>query len=131
MTRTLKLSRTVVEDPHGATHRLSMWVSEAVGIAPEVFVYRRTLPPPESGLADPCDEFVNIASAADMAEYPINAPGVGGGVFFRKSGIDIIFRNPALLWHAYNTVKNDANALLLNLKRLDAVGVAGEDVLTV
>ena len=85
----------------------------------EVFVYqRRPLPPGSEQLED---SFVNIASAADLQEYPVGSPGPDAP-FFRLPEFDILYRSPDLLTIGISDVKRDLDELVRNLDQLDAAG---------
>ena len=105
--------------PNAGQQRLQMAVTEtSANISKEVFVYqRRPLPPNNPALED---SFVNIASVADLNEYPINAPGPDFP-FFRLSTIDLIFRNIDLMSVTVEKIKTDLNSLVKNVDAIETV----------
>ena len=113
----LRTKRTALQ-PEG-NHRLRIWVSDYEGLEPEIFVYQREPLLPEE--TSPEDVFVNVASAADMEEYPANAPA-GDSPFFRLSRVDLIFRSVDIMDRTWNAIKTDVEYLLVNLDKLDALG---------
>lgn len=121
MQRKIELKSSIVLDPNTGCHRLKMWVSEYVDMEAEIFVYQRY--PSLPGEATPDDHFVNLASAADMKDYPRTSP-VGNVPFFRLSYIDIIFRSADLLNRTVTLIQEDVRALIRNLDRLDTMGAS-------
>jgi len=104
--------------PEG-NHRLRVWVSRYEDMEPEIFVYQRF--PDIPGDDNPQDRFVNIASVADMAEYPKTTPDAHVP-FFRLGSIDLIYRSVAALDDAVEHITADVEALVNNLNALDALG---------
>lgn len=127
MQRSITLSHSITIMPTSGAHRLRVWVSAYEDMDPYVFVYQRHIPV----AGDPTDQDVysNIASAADMVEYPILAP-VGDIPFFRMLQIDLLFRSVDLLNTSFDRMKRDVNSLIYNLDALDIVGVTGSDTFT-
>ena len=119
MQRKIDLMTKITIDPNTGSHRLKMWVNIYENMEPEIFVYQRY--PSLPGEQDPDDHFVNLASAADMKDYPRTAP-VGNVPFFRLSYIDIVFRSADLLYRTVTLINQDVTALIRNLDRLDATG---------
>lgn len=113
----LRTKRTALQ-PEGH-HRLQIWVSDYEGLEPEIFVYQRY--PVLPGETAPDDVFVNVASAADMEEYPRFEPS-GEPPFFRLSHVDLIFRSVDIMDRVWNTMKSDVEYLLANLEKLDTLG---------
>jgi len=111
-------TRVTLLQPEG-NHRFQAWVSEHVNIAPEIFVYQRCPNLPEEPLPD--DRFVNVASVADMAEYPATTP-VGTVPFFRLSAIDLVFRSVHALDETWEAIREDIRDLLENKYKLDELG---------
>ena len=109
-------------EPEGS-HRLSIWVDEYDGVDPNIFVYQRYPSVPED--PGPLDQFVNVASPADLAEYPTMDP-VGDVPFFRDSKIDLVFRSVRTMDEAAAGIKADIASLLRNLERLETLGEDGE-----
>jgi hypothetical protein len=111
-------SRITRLEPEGS-HRLSVWVDEYEGVTPDIFVYQRYPAVPED--PGPLDQFVNVASPADIAEYPVASP-VGDLPFFRRSDIDLVFRSVKTMDEAVAGIKRDILALLANLEKLEKLG---------
>ena len=126
MQRYLKISSKIVHDPQSGCNRLQAWVSEYADMDPKIFVYQRM--PLVPGAAVPADEYTNVASAADMTEYPADEPGGGTSSgtelcpFFRLSSLDLVFRSDDLMATSWDTIKADIQALIGNLDRLDLMG---------
>lgn len=89
-------------------------VLEAVGLPPEIFVFLR-IPKP----ADPVDSddvFQNIASPADLEEYPAGAPVLGSNhPFFRMAEVTLRFRSEPIADDAWRCMQSDFEALLTAL----------------
>lgn len=120
--RQLTIEKRITEITGQGSHRLQMWVTDYQDIDPNVFVYQRLNPVPPA--VDPSDEYVNIASAADMVEYPIDNPDPALPQFFRKTAIDIIFRSVDLMNRSIEVMESDLRNMVRNLDILD---IQGED----
>lgn len=118
--RQLIVKKRVTEVPGVGSHRLQMWVDTYVDMDPEIFVYQRKQPVPPA--VDEYDEYCNIASAADMAEYPVDNPDPELPPFFRKTSIDILFRSVNLMYTSIQRMEADIQALINNLDFLDEEG---------
>jgi hypothetical protein len=96
--------------------RLKMWTAKAVDMSEKVFVYQKMpdLPYQQPDLA----YFVNIASAADMADYPEDAAGPDFP-FFRKNGADLSFASLVMAEQAAESAAGDAGALARTVTKLD------------
>ena len=120
MARYLKVqARITVVNPE-RSHRLQAWVADSTDVSPGVFVYQRYPPLPEE--TEPDDKFVNIASASDMAEYPLDEPVDAQHPFFRRTSIDLVFRSVAVMNQSWASIQADIRELMRNLNRLDALG---------
>lgn len=118
--RILEVKKRISTVPTSGSHRLQMWVETYAEIEPEVFVFQKKQPVPPN--VDEYDEYTNIASAADMEEYPINAPDAQLAPFFRLSSMDLLFRSVSLLYTSLATMEADLHALINNLDHLDETG---------
>jgi hypothetical protein len=105
-----------------------MWVSEYQDIDPNVFVWIRRPPVPPA--TEDIDEYVNVASASDMAEYPVDNPDPELPPFYRKSAIDILFRSVDLMNKSINTIEGDLASLIKNLDYIDTHELESEIVIT-
>jgi hypothetical protein len=86
-------------------------VLEAVGLPAEIFVFLRIPKPSDPSQSD--DEFQNIASPADIQEYPALMPVPGANrPFFRLSEVWVEFRNEKLAEDAWRCMQEDFAALL-------------------
>lgn len=120
--RTVKISKQINIDDNGSSHRLRIYVSASTNVAPEIFVYQIYRNPPSSVLVD--DEFVHVASPADMVEYATTA--VAGKNYYRKSYVDMYFRSPDLLLQTLESIEQNINELLRTLAALDEAGTSSE-----
>jgi len=125
--RILEITKRITEITGVGSHRLQMWVSAYQDIDQNVFVYKRNPPVPPAVTSE--DVYVNIASAADMVEYPIDNPDPELPPFFRKSSIDIIFRSVDLMNRSIETMLGDLRNMVLNLDVLDEQGT--EEIITI
>lgn len=118
--RIITLDKTITEITGQGTHRLQMWVSFYQDIDPKIFVYQRrpAIPPATADI----DEYVNIASAADLVEYPEDNPDTLIGPFFRLSSIDLLFRSVDLMNKSIDTMEKDVQNLIINLDYLEDQG---------
>jgi len=115
--RLLTVEKRVTEITGEGSHRLQMWVSSYQDIDPEIFVWQRRPPNPPN--TEDTDEYVNVASAADMEEYPVDNPDAELPPFYRKTSLDILFRSVALMDKSIATIEADIQSLINNLDRLD------------
>jgi len=89
----------------------------------KIFVYQ--LKPGVDDEGRPITEFTNVASPADLEEYPPdNSVGVSSP-FFRLAYIDLVFRNPELLLEAFQGLVSDVVELVLSLDYMDDIALAG------
>ena len=91
-------------------------VIEAVGLDPEIFVFQRK---PATG-GGSRDEFSNIASSADLEEYPADEPETGG-VFYRLATVELVFRNLDLGEQSMTDIERDINGLIESLNQMDTL----------
>jgi len=126
--RQLTIQKRISEITGEGSHRVQMWVSAYQDIDPNVFVWERRPPvPPET---EDIDEYVNVASASDMVEYPVDNPDPELPPFYRKSSIDILFRSVDLMNKALDTIEADLNNLVDNLDYIDTQSAESEIVIT-
>lgn len=125
--RTLEVKKRITEITGAGTHRLQMWVENYQDIDPKVFVHMRKPPTPPA--VDDEDVFTNIASAADMVEYPADNPDSELPPFFRTASLDLLFRSVQLMERSVDTIEVDLRALVENLDILDIEGA--EDTITI
>ena len=78
-------------------------VTEAVNVDKEILVFQRF--PPAN------DVFRNIASPADLQEYPIGSP-IDNIPFFRLSEVRLVFRNITLADDAWTKIKAEVSSLV-------------------
>ena len=90
-------------------YRFTVEVIEAQGISDKIFVYLRKIINGEI-----FDEFTNIASPADLAEYPADEPveAIGTPPFFRLNAIDLVFRTEDLAEDAWIQIQQDCAQLI-------------------
>lgn len=135
-TRQIVLKARITQVAPEMSHRLQAWVDTYDNADPRIFVWQRG--PSVPGLPEPNDFFVNVASAADMEEYPPGEPLPGSSSsssssssswsppsdmpFFRLSRLDLLFRSVYDLTRSWNLIQSDVRLLLTNLKRLEAIG---------
>src|ERR1700753_3315919 len=93
-------------------YRFTVTCTKAEGVPKEIFVYLRL-----TVNAAPFDQFENIASPADIAEYPVGEPSDQPNVqpFFRKDSVDLVFRNITLAEEAWDQIQQDVTQLIQTL----------------
>jgi len=113
---TLKIGKAQeFDDGRVQGYRITVEVTEAVGLVEEIFVYQRmTL---VQGNA-PQDDFSNVASPADLEEYPLSEP-TEDSPFFRLKTIELVYRDLELLNENLNDLKRDICMLLDSLAHMD------------
>lgn len=96
---------------HGRTqgYRMIVEATEAEGISADIFVFLRQAIDYEE-----TDVFQNIASPADLAEYPVGAPSdvVGSQPFFRLASVDLVFRTIELANETWAAMQEDFAQLI-------------------
>lgn len=119
--RVLTITRSKISkfvDGRTQGYRVRFDVTDAVDMVTEIFVYQRrpgTLP--DSPVRD---EFSNVASPADLEEYPVDAP-VSTSPFFRLRYADLIFRSLALLEQSSSDLLSDIAQLVETLDQFDVL----------
>ena len=122
MARYLKLCRSTMEaDMEGRSqgYRMTVSVTEAVDMPSEIFVMQRC--PVIDPNLPPVDRFDNIASPADLEEYAVEMVVDEHEPFYRKSSVDLIFRNMTLLDEAWRHMLEDVDGLVYSLNEMDAL----------
>ena len=97
------------------TYRLKMWVHEYDdSFDPYIFVYQRPPTMPEN---DDRDWMVDIASLADMKEYPKEAPNPDQPdiPFYRDYYLDLEFKDINKMKIAVKRLMNSINDLVKNI----------------
>ena len=110
-------------------YRMIVNATESHDMPKEIFVYQRK---PGSG-ADPSvpylDEFTNIASPADIEEYPMGAPIDPNAPFFRLATVDLVFRSEELATEAWNGILSDVTGLVEALNYMDNLSQVEEVII--
>lgn len=105
--------------------RMRITVTDTHGVSPNIFVYQRKTPDPETG--EQVDTFESVASPVDLEEYPAGEPTPGTEPqFYRLSEVDLLARNRDLLDGTWNLMVEDRDELLRTLAsicELDPVDV--------
>lgn len=118
MTPYIELTREGIEQyVVGRTQGWRMVVTASLasgGLPNEIFVYQRV----NIGITY-SDQFVNVASPADIEEYPVGAPLNTEVPFYRLPYIDLVFRNVQLSNDAWNGIKQDVGELIRTLAAFD------------
>jgi hypothetical protein len=66
------------------------------------------------------NEFIGVASASDITEYPEDTPDAPpANQYYRLSAIDLLFRNSDTLDLAVTIIQEDARDLINNLNIID------------
>lgn len=87
----------------------------SVNMPTEVFVFQRA---PATATVGERDTFENLASPADLEEYPVGAPA-SGGVFYRSSVVELVFRNIDLLFQTLAEIQRELTSLIESLDQMD------------
>lgn len=118
--RSIRLCRnsiTQYSDGTQSGYRLNIRVLEAVDMTAYIFVHRRySFTPPQ-------DEFDNVASPADIEEYPITEPDDESSSAFRLTTVSLVARDIDLLQESWLDVLQDINGLINSLNMMDVVDV--------
>lgn len=102
--------------------RLTLETQAVEGLSPKVFVYLRM----PFGIAGFDDRFENIASPADLEEYPEDAPTPNDPrPFYRLSAANLVFRAESLLNDALAAIVEDLRELIDTLNDMDTSAFIG------
>ena len=105
---------------HLRAFRLRIEAADACGpdIDPNIFIYRRHPPDPETH--ERFDEWCAVVGPVNLAELPVDDPPQDGSTpFFRKSFIEVDVRSADEAKGLWETVRDQVNILLDALERLD------------
>lgn len=117
--------RVTAADDQGGV-RLQMWISGASPeIPPELFVYQHIGNVPKADY--PLDQFVHIASYADIAAFPTEAPDTYAP-FFRHNGADLTFPTRGLLERTWELCKAHLKLTVEDITRVDGLPPAEIEV---
>jgi hypothetical protein len=104
-------------------YRIRVVVTEAIGVNPNIFVFQRR----PLTVADTYDDrFENIASPADLEEYPVGAPADLNRPFYRLSEIDLVFRSVSNVEEAWNILLAEVADLIYTLDQMEALQLQNE-----
>jgi hypothetical protein len=98
-------------------YRMTVLARNALVLPNEIFVFQRA--PWGAGTAN---TFTNVASPADIEEYPTLFPAPDG-VFFRKASVDLVFRNVSLADDAWAGIQSDVAELIQTMRFFDNLEV--------
>ncbi len=104
-------------------YRMRVEVEEAIGLDENIFVFQRQ---PLAAGEGYTDRFENVASPADLEEYPIGAPNDANRPFFRLSEIDLVFRAVSNVDEAWNLLNGEIQGLIETLDAMDELEVLEE-----
>ena len=105
-------------------YRLRITAYEANRVPLEIFVYQRL--PVVPGETEESDKFTNIASPADLEEYPTNTPTNLARPFFREASIDLVFRSVDTLEESWTIIRSEVSALIDTLDTMDTLNITEE-----
>lgn len=108
-------------------YRIVVTAVEAGGMPKEIFVFQRR--PGDGYTAAYNDTFENIASPADIEEYPIGAPDDPNAPFFRMAAVDLVFRSEELAIEAWNGIISDVTGLVEALNYMDELSQVEEVII--
>jgi hypothetical protein len=129
LTRSISIRKSPISQyVEGRTqgYRVRLEVCEARLIPAEIFVHQRRPATTISG--SPIDEFSNVASPADLEEYPAFEPD-DTSAFFRLSYVDLVFRSLDLLNKAVDDIMDDIRCLVESLEQIDEL--SSEECITI
>ncbi len=120
---------TRTEAPDLGVFRLTITLDDVVGINENIFVFRAEATP-ASPPGDLTYKFTNVASVADMADYPVNAPNEDNEYpFFRMNTVTLDFRSLADLEYGWDEIRNRVQSLLTATTMLDDLSIQEEAAL--
>jgi len=114
----VKTDHNILEIRPEGNFRLQLWISEYEGIDPKLFVYQVMPFVPKEEDID-IETFVNVASVADLSEYPADTTSDKDNPFYRKSSIDLEFESIVELHKGKDLILADIRLLITNLERIE------------
>lgn len=105
-------------------YRLYVEVKDPVNMPTEIFVHQRK--PITWGPNPYKDEFIGVASPADLEEYPITTPIDALHPFFRLATVDLVFRNVDYLVEAAVGLGLDVQELTRTMDGLELLETPGD-----
>jgi hypothetical protein len=105
-------------------YRMKVEVEEAQGLSPNIFVFQRY--PGTDDAGNPNDTFTNIASPADLQEYPSSEPVDSANPFFRLAEVTLDFRTDELAQAALARMQSDVEELIQSLEFMEDLQLSGE-----
>jgi hypothetical protein len=129
MSRYVVIDKSITEDITARGHRLKMTVIDSEDVTDKIFLwqYRAAVAPQTVD----SDEFLGVASVADINEYPEDSPAAPPVTqYYRLSSIDLIFRNIDTLERAVKIIQEDIRDLLNNLNIIDEQAATTPVVIT-
>ena len=130
MARRLKIARSEVTHVNyqslGAFRlRIDVTDEDNTGADPNVFIFNRL--PANPFVTEPIDDFMAVASAVDMAEYPVGEPHTDTTFpFYRSSSLELDFRATSQVEEVWLLIVADITNLLAALDRLEELTVTQE-----
>ncbi len=100
--------------------RLTVTVAEVTGLDTNIFVFQRL---PLTDSPTPIDEYIGVASPADLSQYPASDPG--SGTYWRSSSAVLDFRSTELLELAVDNIREDIQSLVDSVNTLSTIGSSG------
>jgi hypothetical protein len=100
-------------------------VLETEGLPLELFVFLPIGTAPDDTRGT--EEFQNVASLADVEEYPVGAPAEGTDrPFYRRSSVTLHFRSESLAADAWQCMESDFAFLIQAAEDAETVATSGE-----
>jgi hypothetical protein len=97
--------------------RVRLTVTEAVEVAPEIFLYIK-LPPALDKPDENRDRMVAVTSPQDLEEYPAGGPSTEED-FYRLHEADLLFRNQQFMNETIEKIFADVDQLVETLNLMD------------
>ena len=125
----LQVSKRVLNVADQGMVRLQMWISGvSPEIPPELFVWQHIGAVPKAEFAP--DRFVHIASYADLAAFPVNAPDTYAP-YFRLTYADLTFPSRPLLERTWNLCREHLQLTVEDITRIDGLPPANIEIIEV
>ena len=102
-------------------YTLGVEAYEASGLPKEIFVFQ------VAATKEADDMFVNVATLADISEYPATAADLGREIpYYRLAKVSLVFRDMSTLAETKRMIYDDINALVRSCKAQASVAVQEE-----
>lgn len=113
---------------HSQGYRLGLYVKNANGMPPEIFVCQKRQPSTtDPSYNDLPDKFISLADPVDLQHYPVGEPDLDSQIpFYRVSSIELVFRSAPEMAEVKQMLDEDIRELVHSLHLMQDNSVTEE-----